>query len=124
MLRRSSIAGNGPNLVVAAPGEKGFDDLIKDSRPQEAKFGALSSWQFPQIVAGPDELVALANDYPGAGVLETKAPFDRPGDFDAGLGIVSRQMRDGRNDDERLAVRLALNGECNNAGTVLASRTD
>ncbi len=55
---------------------------IGDAQRVAGRFGS-------QIGAGPDEAVAFRDDDPGAGVVETKAPFRGGGNLDSMGGMRS-----------------------------------
>jgi len=72
----------------------------------------------PEIVPGPQELVALGDDHPGALIVEAKMAFDGRGDFDGGARPGGRTVRDRQHRDDRRAVLLALNAQDDHARAI------
>ncbi len=59
-----SFANSEAAFVVAVPFAKCIENLLKEARRQESIIVAIGASRFPQIVAGPHELIALAHSDP------------------------------------------------------------
>jgi hypothetical protein len=116
----SSIARGQPCLAGAMPCGEGLDDLIEESRRQEAIVIPITAADFPKIIAWPIEFVALCNDDPGTLAIKSEMTLDRSGNFDGRSGIGGRSMRDRQNHDDRCIVRRAFDREHNHARAILA----
>jgi hypothetical protein len=63
-----------------------LDDLIEESRWQEAVVITITAADFPEIVSRPIEFVALGDNDPGTCVIKSEVTLDRGGNFDGGRG--------------------------------------
>jgi hypothetical protein len=76
------------------PRGEGHDYLIEESRRQEAIVIAIAAADFPKIIAGPIELVALCDNDPRTPVIKSEMMFDHSRNFDGASGVGRRSMRD------------------------------
>jgi hypothetical protein len=97
------------------PCREGFDDLIEQSRWQEAIIIAIAAADFPDVIARPFELVALRDDDPGPFVVESEMALDCDGNLDGAGGIVGRNMRDREDDYDRGVIRGTFDGQYDHA---------
>jgi hypothetical protein len=74
--------------------QKGFEDLVEEARGQKTKVITILVRDLPEIVPGPQELVALGNNHPGTLIVEAKMAFDGRWDFDGGARPGGRTVRD------------------------------
>ncbi len=102
------------------PRGEGPDYPIEESRRQEAVIIAIAAADFPKIIAGPIEFVALCDDDPGTFVVKSEMPFDRGGNFNGGRGISRSSMRDRENHNDRRVIRRALDRQHDHAWTIFA----
>ena len=103
------------------PGGEGLDDLIEESRRQEAVVIAVAAADLPNIIAGPIEFVALGNDDPGPFIVKPEMALDRSGNFNRACWIAGRRMRDRENHNDCSVVRRPLNRKHDDAGTIFPS---
>jgi hypothetical protein len=102
------------------PCREGADDLIEESGRQEAVIITVAAADFPKIIAGPIEFVALGHNDPGTLVVKSKMTFDRGGNFDGTRGIGGRSMCDRQHHDDRRVIRRALNRKHDHARAIFA----
>ena len=102
------------------PCREGADDLIEESRRQEAVVVAIAAADFPKIIARPIEFVALCHNDPGTFVVKSKMTFDRGGNFDGAREIGWSGMRDRQHHDDRRVIRGALDRKHDYARAILA----
>lgn len=105
----------------AVPRGKGFDNLTEQSRRQEAIIVTVSAADLPDIIAGPFELVALANNDPGTLVIESEMALDRGGNLNRASAIGRTSMCDRKDDDNRGVIRGTLDGQDDYARTIFAT---
>jgi hypothetical protein len=74
--------------------QKGVEDLVENARWQKAKVITILVGNLPEIVPGPQELVALGNDHSGALIVESKVTLDGRRDLDGGARPGWRATRD------------------------------
>jgi hypothetical protein len=101
------------------PCGESLDDLMEESRWQEAVVIAITAADFPEIVARPIEFVALGDNDPGTCVIKSEVTFHSGGNFDGGRRIGGRSMRDRQNHNGRCVVR-ALDRQHDHARAILA----
>ena len=63
-------------LTRLSPLRKGSEDLNKEARRQKAVVVAVGPRHLAQIIAWPDELIALADNHPGSRIVEAEVPLD------------------------------------------------
>jgi hypothetical protein len=97
-----------------------LDDLIEESRRQEAVVITITAADFPEIVSRPIEFVALGDNDPGTCVIKSEVTFDRGGNFDRGRGIGGWSVRDRQNHNDRGVVRRALDRQHDHARAIFA----
>jgi hypothetical protein len=102
------------------PCGKGLDDLIEESRRQEAIVIAIAAADFPKIIARPIEFVALRNNDPGTLVIKSEMTFDCSRNFNGARGIGGRSVRDWQNNNDGRVIRRALNRQHDYARTIFA----
>jgi hypothetical protein len=93
---------------------------LKKSRRQETVIMAITAADFPKIIAGPIEFIALRNNDPGTLVVESEMTFDRRGNFDGTRGIGRRSMRDRQNHNDCCVIRRALDRQHDHARAIFA----
>src|ERR1700676_2656153 len=96
-----------------------LDHLIEESGWQEAVVITITAADFPEIVSGPIEFVALGDNDLGMCVVKSEVTLDRGGNFDSGRGIGGRSVRDRQNYNDRRVVR-ALDRQHDHARAILA----
>src|SRR3990172_8276056 len=114
----ASVAGNELRFVGAMPSHEGFEYLTEKSRRQEAIVKTVFASDFPEIVTGPIEFIALGDDDPRTLVVQPEMPFHRRRDFDGTARVGSRRMRDRLNGDECGIVGLAFNRKHDHARAI------
>jgi hypothetical protein len=117
---RASLARGQPCFAGTMPCGEGRDDLIEESRWQEAVVIAIAAPNFPDIIARPIEFVALCNNDPGTLVIKAKMTFNRGGNFNCAQRIGGRSMRDRENHNDRCVIRSPLDRKHDHAGAVFA----
>src|SRR5216683_4348497 len=100
------------------PRGEGRDHQPKESRRQETVVIAITTADFPKIIAWPIEFVALCNNDPGPLVVKSEMTFDRGGNFNCGRWIGRRSMRDWENHNDRRVVLRALDRQHDHAWTI------
>lgn len=102
------------------PCGEGRGDLIEETWRQEAVVIAITAADFPEIIAGPIEFIALCDNDPGTFVIKSEMTFDRGRNFNCTGGIGGRSMRDRQNHNDRCVIRWALNRKHDHARTIFA----
>ena len=114
----SSIPQNSPLHASAVPAQERCHHLIEKASGQNAVVVSVRAWPFAQIEAGPGELVALADDDPGALVIEAEVAFYPRRNFDGGFGFSRRTARDRQNRHDRKLAALTFHDQNRDARTV------
>ena len=84
------------------------NDLIEETRRQEAVVIAITATDFPKIIAWPIEFVAFCNNDPRTLVIESKMTLYRRRKFDCTRMIGRSGVRDWQNHDNRCVIRWAI----------------
>jgi hypothetical protein len=100
--------------------DKGFDHPVEEARRQEAVVVSVAVRELAQVVAGAEKFIVLGDDDPRAIIVQAEMPFDRQGYLD-GRGWIGRSAVGDRQDsDDGRAVRIALDRQDDDAGSVFA----
>jgi hypothetical protein len=106
--------------VRAVPRHEGVQYLIEKSRRQEAVVVAIPAADFPKVIPGPIEFIALADNDPGTVVVESEVTFDCRRNLDPAGRINRPGMRDRQNRDDCCVIRSALDCKHDHAWAIFA----
>ena len=71
-----------------------LDYPSQESRRQKTVIIAITTTDFPKIIAGPIEFIALCNNDPGTIVIKSEMTFNRNGKLECTGGFGGRSMCD------------------------------
>lgn len=113
-------SGRQRDLVRLVPAPERGEDGDEEFWGQEPIIVSVAASRSPEIVSRPDKLIAFADDNPRSLVVETKVLFHGTWNFYGGAGIIGPAVSDRQHSNQCLAVRLALDSQGNDTGSVLA----
>lgn len=103
------------------PCQKCSHDIPEKSWRQISIVVTIGAPQFAQIVARPDELVALTHDDPRTIVIKAELPLDGARNFHGRHCIPGRAMGHRQHRHQRFTVPTAFDCKCDDARAILAT---